>query len=373
MTLPSPVGLSGMDIEIEDAHTPVPPGGFPGGSPTGEIHGTPGRIQRGERKHSARCFVTLKRKGSRDVVRKTHARSVSTGSVDSTCCGCGGAGGNSSNGSNVGGSTPKMELGCSEFFKDMGSSSGGSHRRQGSGTGRQLFPAVGPPPTPPLQRAGGGGSFRAGDDGGGGGGPAVASLEDAAQRIAVDPDSGRSYFVDRSTVCDACGYCDDTCEVAWCNGCDERRLNLEDAYGPIMLSALEGGAAAGTGLADGGGSKLAPVLARRYPRKSSYTLCEVRRRKVTGACWIVSQGSVYDVTAALADHPGGKRSVLRNAGGRDCAEDFFFHSKAAKKEWRQYRIGSLVACRGEEAAGGGGSDGEGAERSMRTGSDCVIS
>ncbi|CAM9529716.1 unnamed protein product [Hapterophycus canaliculatus] len=296
MTLPSPVGLSSIDIEIEDAHTPVPRGGFPGGSPTGEIHGTPGRIQRGETKHSARCCVTLKRKGSRNLVRKTHARSVSTGSVDSSCCGCGGAGGSSGGGSNIGGSTPKMEL-----------------------------------------------------------------------------DSGRSYFVERSTVCDACGFCDDTCEVAWCNGCDERRANLEDVYGPIMLSALEGGAVAGKGAEGGGGSKLAPVLARRYPRKSSYTLCEVRRRKVTGACWIVSQGSVYDVTAALADHPGGKRSVLRNAGGRDCAEDFFFHSRAAKREWRQYRIGSLVACRGEEAATGEGSDGEGAERSMRTGSDCVIS
>ncbi|CAN0226819.1 unnamed protein product, partial [Ectocarpus sp. 8 AP-2014] len=80
-------------------------------------------------------------------------------------------------------------------------------------------------------------------------------------------------------------------------------------------------------------------------------LCEVRRRKITGACWVVSQGSVYDVTAALPDHPGGKRSVLKNAGGRDCAEDFFFHSRAAKKQWRQYRIGSLVACRGEEEDG----------------------
>lgn len=228
-------------------------------------------------------------------------------------------------------------------------------------------------------------------------GSSLASLEDAAQRIAVDPDTGHSYFVERSTVCDACLYCDDTCEVAWCNGCDERRAHLEDAYGPLMLSKAEeeaagaGGKVAGGGAEQGrprggGGSddvtignsaagpgagsrlKLAPVLSRRYPRKSSYTLCEVRRRKLTGACWIVSQGSVYDVTGALADHPGGKRSVLRNAGGRDCEEDFHFHSRAAKKQWRQYRIGSLVACRGET-----GEDGDGAERSMRTGSDCVIS
>ena len=183
-------------------------------------------------------------------------------------------------------------------------------------------------------------------------------------------------------MCDACPYCEDVCEVAWCNGCDEQRVQLERSYGPLMLSATETGGGGGedSGSYDdnrkrrgdnvaSSGMKLAPVLSRRYTRKASYTLCEVRRRKLTGACWIVSKGSVYDVTGALEDHPGGKRSVLRNAGGRDCEEDFFFHSKAAKKQWRQYRIGSLVLCRGEPGAEGG----EGEKRSMRTGSDCVIS
>ncbi|CAN0150349.1 unnamed protein product [Ectocarpus fasciculatus] len=374
MSLPSPAGSSA--IEIEDAHTPIPPGGFPGGSPTGEVNGTPGRPHR-ERNHSGGGFVTLKRKGARDVVRHTHARSASAGSVGvkpaGSCRTCGGGG------------TPVT---CSELFPGDGGGGGGNF---GYDEGDHIHDLeadepLGPPSPMPFRRPSGGGSVggssrgRRGSGTPGSAAAAVASLEDAAQRIAVDPDSGHSYFVERSTVCDACPYCEDTCEVAWCNGCDETRMHLEEAYGALMLSAAEVAGAAGggrhgggeTGADNGGGSrlKLAPVLSRRYPRKSSYTLCEVRRRKITGACWVVSQGSVYDVTAALPDHPGGKRSVLKNAGGRDCAEDFFFHSRAAKKQWRQYRIGSLVACRPGQEGGTGGAAGV---RSMPTASECVIS
>lgn len=392
MSLPSPAELSNIDIEVESAHTPVPRGGFSGGSPTGEVNATPGRKQR-ERRHSGRCFVTLKKKGSSDVVKQTHARSASSGSVISGSV-----------------TTPKMSLNCSEFFSEsggVGGVGGGGGIDSGNGSESGIFghdddlaadgplcASVNPPPLPPpLRRASrsasgsGSSSVRRGNGSGSMSGPrrvssgsSLASLEDAAQRIAVDPDTGHSYFVERSTICDACPYCDDTCEVAWCNGCDEKRAHLQDAHGPLMLSRVEEEAAgagekvAGDGVtvgnSTGGGSrvKLAPVLSRRYSRKSSYTMCEVRRRKLTGACWIVSQGSVYDVTGALADHPGGKRSVLRNAGGRDCEEDFHFHSKAAKRQWRQYRIGSLVPCRGEMVG-----DGDVGQRSMRTGSDCVIS
>lgn len=308
------------------------------------------------------CFVTLKRKGSSDIVRQTHVRSAS-----------GGGDGVTSNGVEILGGTSLKE----PFSED-------SADREGN--------------APSVRNSAGDSSpsstFRRGDSGrsSGGSGPAgrrgswggnvstISSLEDAAQRIAVDPDTGHSFFVERSTVCDACPYCEDVCEVPWCNGCEDRRAHLEEMFGPLMPSTpgLEKGCG-GTGAAAGGGRIRrvgsqgrmdAPALSRRYPRKSSYTPCEVRRRKLTGACWVVCQGWVYDVTDALEDHPGGKRSVLRNAGGRDCAEDFFFHSKAAKKQWRKYRIGSLTPCSGEKGLDGGEGDGE---RSMRTGSDCVIS
>lgn len=365
MSLPCPTELS--NIEIEDAHTPVPRMGS-GSSPTSDIVARSPR-----REHSGRGgFVTLKRKGSSDIVRHTHARSASLGSCNAADNG-------------FGGTTPKESLAyeppnlpADNDCADPLCTNTSSH------TSANAHPST--------SSSGGGGTDRRGSWGGSV--STIVSLEDAAQRIAVDPDSGHSYFVERPTVCDACPYCEDVCEVAWCNGCDERRIHLEETYGPLMLSTSESEGIKGglpspatlyareegdAGGGAGGDSRttrnrynsarpMAPVLSRRYPRKTSYTLCEVRRRKLTGACWIVSQGSVYDVTGALADHPGGKRSVLRNAGGKDCSEDFFFHSKAAKKQWRQYRIGSLVSCNGE---GGGGGQGDG-ERSMRTGSDCVI-
>lgn len=192
---------------------------------------------------------------------------------------------------------------------------------------------------------------------------------DAALRIAVDADSGQSYFVERSAVCDACPYCDDLCELVGCGGCDERRGQLEEVFGPTKCAQgidddrRERSDWGPSGDDDNEKKSRLPSLSARYPRKSTYTLCEVRRRRVTGACWVVCRGAVYDVTNALPDHPGGKASVLRNAGGRDCEEDFLFHSKAARKQWRRYYLGTLVDCAGDH-------DGE---RATRSSSDCSIS
>lgn len=375
MTLPSPGGLS--NVEIESAHTPVPRGGS-GRSPTGEVVGPSPR-----REPPGKGVVTLKRKGSSDVVRQSHARSASAGSCTGDY--------RSSAGDSV---SVSVSGSVSSFFGGLRTPSASNlDSISGDHPLCTIVPAASPTTFEGLdstrssssgrERSGSGGSGKVGGGSWGGSVSSIVSLEDAAQRIAVDPDSGHSYFVERPTVCDACPYCEDVCEVAWCNGCDEQRLHLEDAYGELILSTAElesnvGGRIRKDGRVGGdgmgivnNGRKLAPVLSRRYPRKAGYTLCEIRRRKLTGACWVVCEGSVYDVTGALEDHPGGKRSILRNAGGRDCEEDFHFHSKAAKKQWRQYRIGSLLNCSGETGdAAAGDEDGE---RTMRSGSDCVIS
>lgn len=359
-SLPSlSTNLADIEIEIEHAHTPVP---F-GGSPTGEVVARSPR----RREHSG-GIVTLKRKGSSDITRASHGRSPS---VDSSVSGCA--------------ATPR------DSSLGQGSLGGETGGVVPLGT---CSSAVGSPmPFRRVDSRGRRGTWGRGNS------PVGASSAEAAQRIAVDPDSGHSFFVDRPTVCDACAYCDDVCEVAWCQGCDDRRAQLEHSCGPLLPSTRErqgggGGGSGGSSLASPAGisfwsgcdsedgdthgsstrsssikfsNGMPPSLSRRYSRKSHYTLCEVRRRKLTGACWVVCQGSVYDVTGALSNHPGGKRSVLRNAGGRDCEEDFHFHSKAAKRQWRQYRIGSLVTCVG---ASGEGADGV---RTLRSGSDCVIS
>lgn len=382
------------DLDIERAHGPLPASWRgPTGSPTGELTTrSPSSVARelsAEAGGETAGFVTLKHRDSAggDIGRASYARSLSVGSMIGQDCSL-------------------------ESLDDAKASL--SRVTCGGTCSRQMSSAFCREDCRSRPKGGWmaleGGESTAADS--------SFSAEDAAQRIAVDPDTGHSYFIERSTVCDACPYCDDVCEVAGCAGCDDRRSQLEGLYGPLVTPAAHGSQTSriGGGCRRGGvggssrsssirssaasspsigrhwgvasaeddhedgdsertdsrssihgmASMPPPSLSARYSRKAGYTPCEVRRRKLTGACWVVCQGCVYDVTHALEDHPGGKRSVLRNSGGRDCQEDFLFHSKAAKKQWRQYRIGHLVGCDGES-----GTDGS---RSLRmSSSECVIS
>ncbi|CAM9666676.1 unnamed protein product, partial [Discosporangium mesarthrocarpum] len=180
-------------------------------------------------------------------------------------------------------------------------------------------------------------------DEGGNGGEALPH-QDLALRIAVDRETAQSYFVDWPTVCDECPFCDDLCEVWSCKRCNDKRKQLEHEYGPLMPPSLL--RSSSTEAEDHPCmEREAPATLRwRFANKRVYTLCEVRRRNLSGSCWVVCKNSVYDVTDLLHRHPGGKRSVLRNAGGRNCEEDFHFHSKTAQKRWKKSLIGSLVKC-----------------------------
>ena len=118
--------------------------------------------------------------------------------------------------------------------------------------------------------------------------------------------------------CDACPRCDDTCDVAGCSACGEKR---------------------------------AAIVARGGRRRSEVTPCQVRRHCTEASCWLVASNVVYDATAFVAggNHPGGTRSILRKAGrmgAEDCTTDFGFHSKAARKLWKRLVIGRLVKCGG---------------------------
>jgi cytochrome b involved in lipid metabolism len=53
---------------------------------------------------------------------------------------------------------------------------------------------------------------------------------------------------------------------------------------------------------------------------------------------------VYDVTGLVTSHPGGVRSILRKAGGPDCARDMKFHTKKARKMMEKCFIGKLQQC-----------------------------
>lgn len=76
-----------------------------------------------------------------------------------------------------------------------------------------------------------------------------------------------------------------------------------------------------------------------------YTMAEVEKHSTEDSCWFVVDGSVYDATSYLNDHPGGKASILLNAG-MDATEEFLaIHSEKARRMLEDYYIGDLV---GEE-------------------------
>uniref|UniRef100_A0AAV1V5A0 Cytochrome b5 heme-binding domain-containing protein n=1 Tax=Peronospora matthiolae TaxID=2874970 RepID=A0AAV1V5A0_9STRA len=81
-------------------------------------------------------------------------------------------------------------------------------------------------------------------------------------------------------------------------------------------------------------------------------MCEVKLHRSLESCWLVSSGQVYDVTGLVIAHPGGVRSILRKAGGPDCARDMKFHTKSARKMMEKCFIGKLEQC-GEDVDCGG--------------------
>lgn len=61
--------------------------------------------------------------------------------------------------------------------------------------------------------------------------------------------------------------------------------------------------------------------------------------KTTNKILIKANGELYDVTDLIERHPGGNNCIFKKAqSGKDCTEDYLFHSKNARREWDKYRI-----------------------------------
>jgi cytochrome b involved in lipid metabolism len=73
-------------------------------------------------------------------------------------------------------------------------------------------------------------------------------------------------------------------------------------------------------------------------RRRYFTMAEVARHNVSGDCWLVAHGKVYDASPFLVAHPGGEFAILRHAG-TESTVDFDFHSSKAQAMWAQYLIG----------------------------------
>ena len=75
---------------------------------------------------------------------------------------------------------------------------------------------------------------------------------------------------------------------------------------------------------------------------------ELARQNTAESCWIAIHGKVYDVTSFLADHPGGKK-VLVNEAGKEATKKFdMFHKPDVLKKYGDKLIVG-------ELAGSGGS------------------
>ena len=85
-----------------------------------------------------------------------------------------------------------------------------------------------------------------------------------------------------------------------------RVANLNDKINPSMSTKP---AAQSTGGGGGGGGKRA------------LTMDEVSKHNSEGNLWVIIEGSVYDLTAFLPDHPGGKKAIMLFAG-KDATEEF---------------------------------------------------
>ena len=119
------------------------------------------------------------------------------------------------------------------------------------------------------------------------------------------------------TSCDACSQCDDVCGDQDCSLCRMKRPQQS---------------------------------------KHSFSLCQLARHNNRRSCWLAADGRVFDATSFLDNHPAGPEPLLKRAG-KECSEDFYFHSKNAQDQckfqstlkffflvWKPLCIGKLISC-----------------------------
>lgn len=83
-----------------------------------------------------------------------------------------------------------------------------------------------------------------------------------------------------------------------------------------------------------------------------FTICQVRQHSTPDSAWLLVGDTIYDATFYISRHPGGIESILKKSGGQvDCTVDFEFHSKKARRMWKDAKVGKLRPCNLQERFG----------------------
>lgn len=136
--------------------------------------------------------------------------------------------------------------------------------------------------------------------------------------------------------CNACPCCRDICDnFSSCISCQKKQNTLRTMPRFESSSNLL--------------SLISSICSGESPENNSsqktYTMCQLRRHNHAESAWILVGNTIYDATPYIRSHPGGTATILRKAGGAaDCTEDMRFHSGRAQKEWKKFKVGTLVAC-----------------------------
>lgn len=87
-----------------------------------------------------------------------------------------------------------------------------------------------------------------------------------------------------------------------------------------------------------------PTLAPTPAGPKSYSLAEVAKHSSDSSCWSAINGKVYDLTAWIGQHPGGKNAILSICGkdGSSAFNDQHGGQRRPANELAGYEIGILA-------------------------------